>query len=246
MAKRAFDLIAFDGDDTLWHNERSYRMGRDRFYRLLASAGVVLSEDEIDAHVNRVELQNIPYYGYGVSNFILSLIESALALAGGRVAGGEIQGLIDLAKQMLTRRDRAVRGRARGGHDACRGVPAGAHHQGRPAAPDIQGRSVRVARSLSVRRSRQQQDRGRVRLDPGTAGRRRPAFPDGRQLRQVGHPAGPRARGMGRPRPGHSELVARGRAKCPTRRGRAASSLRTPHGPGGSACNGLENGGPWI
>ena len=25
------DLIAFDGDDTLWHNERSYRDGRERF-----------------------------------------------------------------------------------------------------------------------------------------------------------------------------------------------------------------------
>jgi putative hydrolase of the HAD superfamily len=102
MTLRAFDLIAFDGDDTLWHNERSYRMGRDRFYRLLTAAGVVLSEQDVDAHVNRVELRNIRYYGYGVSNFILSLVESAIALTGGRVAGGDLQALIDLGKQMLT------------------------------------------------------------------------------------------------------------------------------------------------
>ena len=38
----ALDLIAFDGDDTLWHNERSYRDGRERFRRLLAGAGVDL------------------------------------------------------------------------------------------------------------------------------------------------------------------------------------------------------------
>jgi putative hydrolase of the HAD superfamily len=102
MAQPAFDLIAFDGDDTLWHNERSYRMGRDRFHRLLTAAGVALGEEEIDAHVNRTELQNISYFGYGVSSFTLSLIETAIALTAGKVAGRDLQGLIDLARQMLT------------------------------------------------------------------------------------------------------------------------------------------------
>ncbi len=68
------DLIAFDGDDTLWHNERSYREGRERFRRLLAGAGVVLSAEEIEARVNQTELANIQVYGYGVSSFVLSLI----------------------------------------------------------------------------------------------------------------------------------------------------------------------------
>ena len=75
MAGRAFDLIAFDGDDTLWHNERSYRDGRERFRRLMADAGVHLSTDEIEACVNRTELANLPFYGYGVSSFVLSLID---------------------------------------------------------------------------------------------------------------------------------------------------------------------------
>src|SRR5947209_4223395 len=56
MLRRALDLIAFDGDDTLWHNERSYREGRERFRRLLANAGVVLSAQEVEAHVNRTDL----------------------------------------------------------------------------------------------------------------------------------------------------------------------------------------------
>lgn len=51
-----FDLIAFDGDDTLWHNERSYRDGRERFRRLLAAAGIDLSEPDVEACVNRTEL----------------------------------------------------------------------------------------------------------------------------------------------------------------------------------------------
>ena len=102
MARHAFDLIAFDGDDTLWHNERSYRAGRDRFHKLLAASGVVLSAEDIDACVNRTELQNLGHYGYGVSSFVLSLIETAIAVTGGRVTGGDLRGLIDLAKQMLT------------------------------------------------------------------------------------------------------------------------------------------------
>jgi putative hydrolase of the HAD superfamily len=101
MSRRAFDLIAFDGDDTLWHNERSYREGRHRFRRLLAGAGVVLSDEEIEASVNRTELANLEYYGYGVSSFVLSLIETAIDLTDGRIAGGDLRGITDLAKHML-------------------------------------------------------------------------------------------------------------------------------------------------
>jgi len=96
------DLIAFDGDDTLWHNERSYREGRERFRRLLARAGVVLSAEEIEEQVNRTEVANLPYYGYGVSSFVLSLTETAIDLTGGRIAGADMRDLIDLAKHMLT------------------------------------------------------------------------------------------------------------------------------------------------
>ena len=103
MARRnRLQLIAFDGDDTLWHNERSFRAGRHRFQRLLDDAGVRLTEEEIDAVVNRVEIANIDYYGYGVSSFILSLIETAIDLTAGRVTGAQLAGLIELSKQMLT------------------------------------------------------------------------------------------------------------------------------------------------
>jgi len=96
------DLIAFDGDDTLWHNERSYREGRERFRRLLARAGVTLSPEEVERRVNLTEMANLPYYGYGVSSFVLSLAETAIEMTDGRIAGGDLRDLIDLAKQMLT------------------------------------------------------------------------------------------------------------------------------------------------
>jgi len=97
-----FDLIAFDGDDTLWHNERSFVGGRREFHRLLEAAGVVLSAEELDAHVTRTEVRNIRYYGYGVSSFTLSLIETAIELTGGGIPAADLHTLITQAKRMLT------------------------------------------------------------------------------------------------------------------------------------------------
>jgi putative hydrolase of the HAD superfamily len=102
MPRRAFDLIAFDGDDTLWHNERSYRDGREQFRRLLADSGVDLTADEVEAYVNRTEVANLPFFGYGVSSFTLSLIETAIELTGGRISGADLRGTIALAREMLT------------------------------------------------------------------------------------------------------------------------------------------------
>jgi putative hydrolase of the HAD superfamily len=105
-----FDLIAFDGDDTLWHNERSYRYGRERFRQVLSSAGVVCTEEEIEERVNATEVHNIRYYGYGVSSFVLSLIETAIALTDGRISGVDLRELIALAKEMLTEEVELFRG----------------------------------------------------------------------------------------------------------------------------------------
>jgi putative hydrolase of the HAD superfamily len=97
-----FDLIAFDGDDTLWHNERSFVSSRREFHRLLDACGVTLSEEDLEAHVARTEVENIRYYGYGVSSFTLSLIETAIELTDGRIAAGDLRALIDQAKRMLS------------------------------------------------------------------------------------------------------------------------------------------------
>jgi putative hydrolase of the HAD superfamily len=102
MGDGRFDLIGIDGDDTLWHNERDYVEGRERFAQMVARCGVAVEQEGLTEEVNRTELQNIQYYGYGVSSFVLSLIETAIRLTDGRVAGRDIAGLLDVAKSMLT------------------------------------------------------------------------------------------------------------------------------------------------
>lgn len=94
-----FDVIAFDGDDTLWHNESLYQMGRRRFEALLAKYGVT----EIDERrVDEIEIRNLPYYGYGAMSFVLSLIEAAIELTGGAMTSTDIQDLLMLGKEMLS------------------------------------------------------------------------------------------------------------------------------------------------
>ena len=93
-----FDVIAFDADDTLWHNERLYARAQDRFRALLAHYH---SPDWIDARLYQTEMRNLPHFGYGIKAFALSMIETAVELTEGRIAGSDIQTIIDSIKAML-------------------------------------------------------------------------------------------------------------------------------------------------
>ncbi|MFO8036042.1 MAG: HAD family hydrolase [Anaerolineales bacterium] len=94
-----FQWIAFDADDTLWHNEKIYRMGRERFRGILAKYDL---QGDVEGHFNEVEIRNLRYYGYGVMSFVLSMIEAALQLTDGKIRAEDIQTLLDLSKEMLT------------------------------------------------------------------------------------------------------------------------------------------------
>ncbi|WP_431855776.1 HAD family hydrolase [Azospirillum sp.] len=92
------DTIAFDGDDTLWHNESLFSMTQDRFRGLLAHAA---DPAVIDARLLDAERRNLGVYGYGIKGFVLSMIETAIEVTDGRVAATDIRTLIDFGKAML-------------------------------------------------------------------------------------------------------------------------------------------------
>lgn len=94
-----FQVIAFDADDTLWHNERLYVEAQSRFKKLLAPYH---SPEWIDERLYQAELRNLGHFGYGIKGFALSMIETAVELTEGRIAGSEIQTIIDIAKGMLS------------------------------------------------------------------------------------------------------------------------------------------------
>ncbi len=91
-------IIAFDADDTLWHNESLFTITQDKYKKLLAKYH---DEEWIESKLFDTETRNIEHFGYGVKGFTLSMIETAIELSEGRVTGGEISQIIDFAKEML-------------------------------------------------------------------------------------------------------------------------------------------------
>lgn len=92
------DVIAFDADDTLWHNETLFVMTQDKFKQLLAP---YLDREYTGQELFATEMRNLRYFGYGIKGFALSMIETALELTEGRIQGSDIQQIIDYAKAML-------------------------------------------------------------------------------------------------------------------------------------------------
>jgi putative hydrolase of the HAD superfamily len=93
-----FETIAFDADDTLWHTERLYVSAQAKFKQLLAHYH---RPEWIDEHLYQTEMRNLQHFGYGIKAFALSMIETALELTEGRISGGDIQTIIDSAREML-------------------------------------------------------------------------------------------------------------------------------------------------
>jgi putative hydrolase of the HAD superfamily len=93
-----FDIIAFDADDTLWHNERLFVLVQTQFIDLLTRYH---SREWVEEHLYQTEVQNLQHFGFGVKAFALSMIETAVELTEGRVTGREIQTIITWAKDML-------------------------------------------------------------------------------------------------------------------------------------------------
>ncbi len=92
------DIVAFDADDTLWHNLVHFDAAENRFGDILAEH--VESTDAIAA-LMAAEKRNIPLYGFGVKGFTLSMIETALSVSGGAVDSATLQKLIDMGRNML-------------------------------------------------------------------------------------------------------------------------------------------------
>jgi putative hydrolase of the HAD superfamily len=93
------NIIAFDADDTLWHNEPLYDQARIQFCQILST---YQPTEKLESRLSEIEIGNIQFYGYGIKSFILSMVEAAVDLSNGQVKGYEIQGILDITRQMLT------------------------------------------------------------------------------------------------------------------------------------------------
>lgn len=91
-------LICLDADDTLWHNMRHFNATEDALLDMLHPFA--------EAHVTRerlisCETRNLPLYGYGAKGFTLSMIETAVELAGDALSKGMIEEILAAGRALL-------------------------------------------------------------------------------------------------------------------------------------------------
>lgn len=90
--------IGFDADDTLWHNERFFRLTQDHFAGLLAD---YTDRDRLLARLLTAEKRNLARYGYGIKGFMLSMIETAIEVTDQRVPASVIADILAAGQDML-------------------------------------------------------------------------------------------------------------------------------------------------
>jgi putative hydrolase of the HAD superfamily len=91
-------VIAFDADDTLWVNETYFREAEEVFAELLSKYE---TKNKIDQELFKTEIKNLAIYGYGIKGFVLSMIESALALSNYKLPPETVEKILAIGKEML-------------------------------------------------------------------------------------------------------------------------------------------------
>jgi len=95
----AIRVLAFDGDDTLWHNESRFHLTQTSLRDLVRRH---VPDADVDNHLFEVEMRNLSLYGYGVKAFTLSMLETAIQLTEGRIPATDLQVILGWGKRMLT------------------------------------------------------------------------------------------------------------------------------------------------
>lgn len=90
--------IGFDADDTLWHNERFFRLTEARFAAML---GDHAPAEDVSRRLLEAEKRNLHLYGFGIKGFTLSMIETAVEVTDGRVPNAAIREILEAGREML-------------------------------------------------------------------------------------------------------------------------------------------------
>lgn len=91
-------VIGFDADDTLWVNETYFREAEEQFCDLMAEYE---TPNKTDQELFKMEMKNLPLYGYGVKAFALSMVEMALEISNHNVSQKTIHDILNIGKDML-------------------------------------------------------------------------------------------------------------------------------------------------
>ena len=85
--------IAFDADDTLWENERFFKLTETKYAELLKD---FISAEQLSQILLETERRNLARFGYGAKGFVLSLIETAIEVTNREVSASTIEQIMQL------------------------------------------------------------------------------------------------------------------------------------------------------
>lgn len=91
-------VIAFDADDTLWDNETYFQEIEKKFCELME---VYLPQHSVARELLRLEIKNLPLYGYGIKAFMLSMIETAITISNKTIAVSVVEKIIEYGQELL-------------------------------------------------------------------------------------------------------------------------------------------------
>ena len=91
-------VIGFDADDTLWVNETYFREAEIKFCNLMAEYE---TPNKTDQELFKMEMKNLPLYGYGIKAFALSMVEMALEISNYNVSQKTVETILNIGKNML-------------------------------------------------------------------------------------------------------------------------------------------------
>ncbi len=99
--------VAFDADDTLWHNEDEFQVAHREFESLLSPWA---DAKEVDDCLYRIEMRNLSRYGYGVKTFMLAMMETSLEISGGEAGADVVSEILSLGHHLLDRPAKLIDG----------------------------------------------------------------------------------------------------------------------------------------
>lgn len=91
-------VVAFDADDTLWVNEPYFQEAEHQFCALLED---FLPHHTVGQELFKIEMQNLPLYGYGAKGFMLCMVETIIGVSEGTANLKLVQKALDLGKELL-------------------------------------------------------------------------------------------------------------------------------------------------
>ncbi|MDD5697184.1 MAG: HAD family hydrolase [Victivallaceae bacterium] len=91
-------VIGFDADDTLWDNQPHFDAVIAEFTALLRP---YCSETAAHEFIHRLQVENLPLYGFGAKSLTLSMTQAACRLSHYQIGAADIERIIRLGRKLL-------------------------------------------------------------------------------------------------------------------------------------------------